>query len=150
MSKQNFSIKKVLWNDRKRILGLPISFTKYSVDEDRLYVQTGLLKTEINEVLLYRILDIKSTRSFGQKLVGVGTISLICADQSNRELELKNIKNPMELHKFLSEIIEQERQEKGIAGKEVFGTGSIDMTCLEHDCEAGASMSFDEFIERHL
>jgi hypothetical protein len=146
MSKQNFSIKKVLWNDRKRVLGLPISFTKYSVDEDRLYVQTGLLKTEINEVLLYRILDIKSTRSFGQKLVGVGTISLICADQSNRELELKNIKNPMELHKFLSKIIEQERQEKGIAGREIFGIGNSFNHC-EHDSDADFCPTFNEFLK---
>ena len=29
--------KPILWSDRKRILGLPLSFTRYRVDEDRLY-----------------------------------------------------------------------------------------------------------------
>lgn len=143
--KENFSIKEILWNDKKRILGLPISFTKYSLDEDRLYIQTGLMKTEINEILLYRILDIKSSRSIGQKIFGVGTITLICADQNNRELELKNVKNPIKLHKFLSEIIENERKEKGIVGREIFGAGSVNMSCLEHDCNDMPSVTFEDF-----
>ena len=35
-----------IWNDTKRILGQPISFTHYSLTEDRLFVRSGLLKTE--------------------------------------------------------------------------------------------------------
>ena len=48
----------VLWHDRKRYLGLPISFTKYSVSEDRLFVKTGLFNLTQDEVKLYRILDL--------------------------------------------------------------------------------------------
>ena len=40
----------LIWKDKLRHLGLPISFTIYSIDEERLYVQSGLLKTEINEL----------------------------------------------------------------------------------------------------
>ena len=29
----------ILWKDRKRIMGMPITFTKYTVDDDRLYIQ---------------------------------------------------------------------------------------------------------------
>lgn len=32
----------ILWSDRLRHLGLPISFTKYSITEDRLFRETGL------------------------------------------------------------------------------------------------------------
>ena len=61
---------KILWKDRKRILGMPISFTRYIVDEDHLTLKIGLLNTRIDDVLLYRILDIKMTQSFGQKIFG--------------------------------------------------------------------------------
>ena len=61
---------EILWQDRKRHLGLPLSFTKYIVDENRLYVQKGFVNTETNELLLYRVLDIKSSRNLGQKLFG--------------------------------------------------------------------------------
>ena len=135
----------ILWRDKKRILGLPISFTKYIVDEDRLYLQTGFLNTENNEVLLYRILDVKSSQSFGQKIFGVGTVILISADQTNRELKLENVKEHVKVHKFLSEIVERERTQKGIAGREVFGAASVNMAHLEHCCDPDSNITFEEF-----
>jgi len=113
--------KEILWADRKRILGMPISFTRYSIDDERLYVKKGLLRTELDEILLYRILDVKSTQTLWQKIFGVGTLRLFSADQTNRELILKNIKKPEKLHKYLSNIIEKNRQSKGIAGREIIG-----------------------------
>ena len=29
----------ILWKDRKRILGMPITFTVYSLSEDRLFIK---------------------------------------------------------------------------------------------------------------
>ena len=49
---------KMIWQDRKRILGLPLTFTQYALSEDRVFVQTGLLNTRFEEALLYRIQDI--------------------------------------------------------------------------------------------
>ena len=34
---------KLVWKDRKRFLGMPLSFTRYSVSDDRLFLETGLL-----------------------------------------------------------------------------------------------------------
>ena len=61
---------KVLWSDRKRYLGLPISFTKYQISEDRLFQTTGFLNLKYEEVLLYRVRDLTLSRSFGQRLFG--------------------------------------------------------------------------------
>lgn len=117
--------KELLWADRKRILGMPISFTRYSIDDERLYVKKGLLRTEMNEILLYRILDVKSTQTLWQKIFGVGTLTLFSADQSNPQLLLRNIKKPEKLHRYLSDIIEKNRQSKGIAGREIVGMASM-------------------------
>lgn len=115
--------KPILWSDRKRILGMPLSFTRYRVDEDRLYVQIGLLRSETNELLLYRVLDVKSARTLGQKLLGVGTITLMSSDSSNPKLELKNIKDCDRVRRFLSSIIEKQRSALGIQGRELYGSG---------------------------
>ena len=32
---------KILWKDRKRFLGMPLSFTRYSLTEDRLFLSVG-------------------------------------------------------------------------------------------------------------
>ena len=113
----------ILWSDRKRILGMPLSFTKYTVDANRLYMQTGLLRTEVNELLLYRVLDVKSGRTLGQKLLGVGTITLMSSDQSTPRMELKNIRDCERVRKFLSALIEKQRSDLGIRGRELYGSG---------------------------
>jgi len=116
--------EQILWKDRKRWLGMPLSFTRYSVSENRLILKIGFFSTVTDEILLYRILDIKLRQSFGQKLFGVGTITLFSADQSNQVLELKNIKRPEAVRRFLSRIIEQERATRGLVGHEILGASA--------------------------
>ena len=109
------------WKDRKRILGMPISFTRYSVSDNRLIIKTGLFSSETEETLLYRIIDIKLKRTFGQKLYGVGTITLHATDRTTPIIELKNIRRPEAVRRFLSKLIEQERIDKGLVGREIYG-----------------------------
>ena len=120
---KNLPEEEILWADKKRWLGLPWSFTRYTVDKDRLYVKKGFLKTETDELLLYRILDIKSSQTLGQRMLGVGTVTLYCSDKSNGVIELKNIKKPDAVRRFLSDIVEKRRMESGIRGREIIGTG---------------------------
>lgn len=124
-----------LWKDRKRILGMPITFTKYELTADRLIHYKGLLSTETNELLLYRVMDIKLTRSLGQKLFGVGTITLYCADQSHSTFLLENIKKPDSVRKFLSKLVEDERTLKGLTGREIYGAAATarDFTDVDGD-----------------
>lgn len=117
--------EEILWKDRKRHLGLPISFTVYSLDNNRLYVKRGFLNSVVDELLLYRVLDVKLSRSLGQKIFGVGTITLNTADQTNPTLIIKNIKQSDRTRKLLSNIVERERNEKRIMGKEMFGASGM-------------------------
>ena len=64
----------------------------------------------------------------------MGTIILYCADQSDRTLKLENIKNSEKIHKFISNTVERERKERGIIGKELFGTAGHDMGTVGDDC----------------
>ena len=73
----------LIWYDRKRtFLGLPWSFTKYSLTEDRLFIESGFLNTNEDEVRLYRIMDVSLKRSLGQRLFGLGTIHCCSADKT--------------------------------------------------------------------
>mgnify|MGYP000848564565 FL=1 len=45
----------LLWKDKKRILGLAISFTRYELTESRLLVKTGLLNIREEELRLFRV-----------------------------------------------------------------------------------------------
>ena len=104
----------ILWQDRKRILGMPISFTKYLIKNNRLYVSKGLFSTDENEILLYRILDFTLKRTLLDKILGVGTIKLITCDPTDKELYLEKIKKPKEIRDMLSDIVERQRKELNI------------------------------------
>ena len=87
----NLPKNEILWADKKRWLGLPWTFTKYEVDAERLYLRQGFWKTQVDETLLYRILDIKSSQTLGQRIFGVGSVTLYCTDRSNEQLELNRL-----------------------------------------------------------
>lgn len=97
---------KVLWTDRKRYFGLPISFTKYEISEDRLFQTTGLLNLKYEEILLYRVRDLELSRSFGQRIFGVGTIKVSSSDKSNSELYIQNVKDAAAVKELLHEQVE--------------------------------------------
>lgn len=143
MSKQIIN-QNVLWSDKMRHCGLPLSFTKYILDDSRLYISRGLFTTNTDEILLYRILDLKTRRTLWQKIFGVGTIILYSADQSDRILELKNIKHPLETHRYISDLVEQRRIERGAAGQEMMGISGMHGYCTNaHDCDGSTFGNID-------
>lgn len=95
------------WQDKKRYFGLPISFTRYSVSKDRLFRTTGFFKRNYEEVLLYRVRDITLSRSLGQFLFGVGTITIISSDKSAGRLEIQNVKAPKEVKELIHILVEE-------------------------------------------
>ena len=96
----------ILWNDRKRHLGLPLSFTKYRLTEDRIFCETGFLNLHEEEILLYRIRDLELKLSLGQRLFGVGSVLIHSSDKTNPSLELKNIKRPREVKEQIYRQVE--------------------------------------------
>ena len=100
---------EIKWKDRKRIIfGLPWTFTKYSLTEDRLFISTGLLSTKEDEVRLYRIMDLSLERKLWQRLFGLGTIKCCSADKTLGDFEIKNIKDSKNVKEMISELVEEE------------------------------------------
>lgn len=113
------SEKKVLWSDRKRtIFGLPWSFTKYKLTEEKFVIQTGFFSIKQEEVRLYRIMDVTLNRKLGQRIFGLGTIHCCSADKSTPEFDIKNIKKSEQIKELLSDQVESERQRKRVANRE--------------------------------
>lgn len=109
----------IVWKDRKRTLfGLPWSFTKYSLSDDRLFISTGFLSTKEDEVRLYRIMDISLKRTLGQRIFGLGTIKCCSADKTLGDFEIKNIKKSKDVKELLSEMVENERNRKKVTIRE--------------------------------
>lgn len=111
--------ENILWKDRKRTLfGLPWSFTKYKLTEEKLIIQTGFFNIKQEEVRLYRIMDVTLSRKIGQRIWGLGTIHCCSADKSTPEFDIKNIKKSEKIKDILSDQIDDQRNKKRVSSRE--------------------------------
>ncbi len=97
--------------ERKRWLffGLPWTFTKYTITEDVLTIDQGLLKTFENDCYMYKITDVELVVSFWERVCGLGTIRCITGDKTHPILEVKHIKHSKEIKNFILEESEKAR-----------------------------------------
>ena len=96
-----------LWKDKKRYFGMPISFTRYALSEDRLFLSVGFLNIKDDEILLYRVRDIDTQRTLWQRIFGVGTVTVVSSDKTMTNLVLKNVKDPVFVKELLHKQVEE-------------------------------------------
>ena len=128
-----------VWKDRKRtFLGLPWSFTRYFLKDEKLIIDTGFFSRNEEEIRLYRITDITLKRSLGERLFGLGTIHCCSGDKTTPEFEIKRIKDSRKIKEMLSDMVEEERLRRRVSVRENF----IDADCdndldIDHDDDDG-------------
>lgn len=123
-----------LWKDRKRYFGLPLSFTRYALSEDRLFFSVGFLSIKDDEVLLYRVRDIDLERRLFQRLFGVGTVTVMSSDKSMPNMVLKNIKDPVMVKELIHKQVEDMKIRRRVRVGEIMGN-EIDDADGEFDDE---------------
>lgn len=122
---------KILWSDKKRILGMPISFTRYSLSEDRFFVDAGFFTRQSNEILLYRVRDLGVTQSLFQRLLGVGTIHVHSSDKSSPFFDIKNVKKPYEVKEIIHQNVEKMKLERRMRVGEILE--DVDQDYMDDD-----------------
>lgn len=100
--------------ERKRwvFLGLPFTFTVYTVKEDLITVQKGFLNKKENDCYMYKVQDVELLRSLGERIFGLGTVKCYTGDTTDPELYLTHIRNAKEIKDFILEISEKARQKR--------------------------------------
>ena len=118
---------RMKWYDRKRLwCGLPWTFTKYGMSEDRIFVEKGLFNVKGMEVRLYRIMNISISRSLLQRVFGLGTIHLDSTDRDLNCFDIVNIKNSEEVMEMISQDVEEERVRNRVASREFMNGSHLD------------------------
>jgi len=108
-----------IWKDRKRFWGMPLSFTRYSLSEDRLFLSVGFFSIKDEEILLYRIRDISSRRTLWQRICGVGSLTITSSDKTTPTLVLKNIKKPLEVKELIHTQVEEMKLQRRVRVGEI-------------------------------
>ncbi len=134
---------KVIWTSKKRwlLFGLPWTFTRYTLTEEKFLLDIGFLNKRQEEIRLYRILDLSLRRSFFQRMSGLGTITCKTSDKSVPVLVIKNIKESERVKELISDLVEKERVRKRVSSREVVG-GRFD-----EDAAHGGDYGFDADFE---
>ena len=126
-----------LWKDRKRYLGLPISFTRYRLSEDRIFREKGFLNLKEEEVLLYRVRDLEVTHSLWQRIFRVGTVCVYSSDKTTPHLDLVNVRDPKAVKELIYQKVEQVKEERRMKVTELLdldepeGGGTEEDVCEE-------------------
>ena len=97
--------------ERKRWLffGLPFTFTKYTVKEELITVNSGLLKTAENDCYMYKVQDVELNVSLIQRIFGLGTVKCYTGDTTDSILLLQNIKNAKVIKDYILDASEKAR-----------------------------------------
>ena len=102
------------FRERKRwvFLGLPFTFTIYTVKEEVLTVDTGFLSKEENDCYMYKVQDVTLRTSLLERIFGLGTIICYTGDTTNPQLVMAHIKNARAIKDFILEQSEIARRKR--------------------------------------
>ena len=116
---------EIKWSDKpaglfqRFLTTIHMNFTDYQITKDELIIKKGLLFQRVNSIELYLLKDPDMTRSLYQRLLGIGTITVVIdshstSNRAGERLFIKNIRNVDKVRKLLRDSIEDDVMERGI------------------------------------
>lgn len=100
--------------ERKRLLffGLPWTFTKYTVREEMITVNTGLLSTKENDCYMYKVQDVELSATLWERIFKMGTVICYTGDTTNPKLYIEHVRNAKSIKDFILEASEEARRKR--------------------------------------
>ena len=94
---------------RSMFLGLPCTFTTYTVTDEIITVDSGLLRKEENDCYLYKVIDVRLENTLLERILGLGTIHCFTGDVTDPDLKIQHIKHAKEIKDYILKQSEVER-----------------------------------------
>lgn len=116
--------------ERKRLLffGLPWTFTKYTVGEEYIVVNSGLFKTHENDCYMYKVQDVELQATLLERIFGLGTVMCFTGDTTHPKLQLIHIKHAKEIKDYILKTSEEARRKRRTLNTLDIGSGLRDDT----------------------
>ena len=91
-----------------------VASTRYRLTTQRLFVQTGLIAKNLEEVVLFRVKDVTLSQGVLDRMLGTGTVTVLSTDDTAPRLELAGIRDPMAAKEAIRTAFRAARQREGM------------------------------------
>lgn len=120
---------KAVYTERKRLLflGLPWTFTKYTITPSLFSISQGLFNTVENDCYMYKIQDVKMCTSLIERIFRLSTLICYTGDVTHPELRMIHIKNGKEIKAYLLKTSEQARLKRRTLNTVDIGAQDMDL-----------------------
>lgn len=104
----------MIYKEKKRsmFLGLPWTFTTYTVTDEIITVDSGLLRKEENDCYLYKVIDVRLEKTLLERILGLGTVHCFTGDVTDPDLRIQHIKHAKEIKDYILKQSESERMKR--------------------------------------
>lgn len=115
------------YQERKRwvFLGLPFTFTKYTINDDLITIDSGLLSTKENDCYMYKVQDVELQTGFLERIFGLGTIVCYTGDTTHPTLLIEHIKKAKEVKDYILKASEEARRKRRTLNTLDIGSGQM-------------------------
>jgi len=96
------------------IKALNLYCTTWTIHQNNLIEKTGILNVNTEEVLLYRVKDIRLYEPLLYRLVGLSKLTIITSDYTNPSIVLYGIRNGEELMTIIRQLVANSRKIEGV------------------------------------
>lgn len=116
------------YQERKRwpFLGLPFTFTKYTIQENVITINSGLFNTRENDCYMYKVQDVELEVSFIERIFRLGTVVCYTGDTTHPKLLIEHIKNAKEVKDYILQESEEARRKRRTLTTLDIGSASFD------------------------
>lgn len=87
---------------------------EYRVSNEQMIFEHGVFCRSSDYIELYRVVDFREHRSFFQQLSGLKTVSIYSGDRTTPRLDIKGVKDDINLVAHIRERVEYNKRRKGI------------------------------------
>ena len=111
---------------RSMFLGLPWTFTTYTVTDEFISIDSGLLNKVENDCYMYKVQDVEHTASIWERMAGLGTIVCYTGDTTHPKLLIEHIRNSKAIKEFILKESEEARLKRRTVNMLDIGSGEVE------------------------
>ena len=99
---------------------LAVRCTRFALTNQRFRISRGILSKHYDDLELYRVKDITLAQPFIQRVLGLGTVTMITSDATTPTILLPAIKEPLAVLDRVRAEVERVRRERNVRELDVY------------------------------